>query len=57
MLIRQLKNRKVFFLYFFYALSNWGDAWYFWPFFLVMENPRPTAFGKGKRAENLNQFI
>ena len=57
MLIRQLKNRKVFFLYFFYALSNGGDAWYFWPFFLVMENPRPIAFDKGKRAENLNQFI
>ena len=28
---------------FFYALSNEGDAWCFWPFCLVMENPRPTA--------------
>jgi hypothetical protein len=41
---------------FFYALSNEGDAWCFWPFFLVVENPRP-ANNKRIKLVKLKQFI
>tara|TARA_Y100000589_G_C27114807_1_gene613768 strand:- start:1241 stop:1384 length:144 start_codon:yes stop_codon:yes gene_type:complete len=41
---------------FFYDLSNEGDAWCFWPFCLVVENPRP-ATGKKNKADEVKQLI
>jgi hypothetical protein len=41
---------------FFYALNSEGDAWCFWPFSLVVENPRPADDDRIKDAD-LKQLI